>query len=237
MGNNKVANVIRHLAFEDLGSFASVLSAQGWQVNYFEAGCDDLAQLDTLSDDLLIILGGPVSVNDGEMFAFIDSELRLIKQRIDSDRAVLGICLGAQLIAKALGSNVYPAREKEIGWYPIQLTPAGDGSALRYLGTNHCTVLHWHGETFDLPEHASLLASSERCENQAFSVGKNILALQFHPEITQHGMEKWFIGHVGEIMQTEGVSVNGLRGDTHQYANRLEMQAELFFNSWLNQIS
>jgi GMP synthase (glutamine-hydrolysing) len=237
MGNNKVANVIRHLAFEDLGSFESVLSVQGWQVNYIEAGCDELDQLDALSDDLLIILGGPISVNDSEMFAFIDIELELIKQRIDNDRPVLGICLGAQLIAKALGSRVYPAREKEIGWYDIQLTQAGEDSALRYLDAKHCSVLHWHGETFDLPDGAVLLASSERCINQAFSAGKNILALQFHPEVTQHGMERWFIGHIGEIMQTEDVSVKGLRDDTRQYCNRLEMQAELFFNSWLNQIT
>jgi GMP synthase (glutamine-hydrolysing) len=97
-------------------------------------------------------------------------------------------------------------------------------------------MLHWHGETFDLPAGAALLASSDRCQHQAFSYGKNILALQFHPEITQRAMEKWFIGHIGEIMQTEGVSVEKLREDTRQFANRLEMQGELFFNSWFNEV-
>lgn len=232
----KVVNVIRHLCFEDLGSFTSVLLANGYQINYFEAGCDDLSQLDALSDDLLIVLGGPVSVNDSAMFPFIEAEIELLKQRIGADKPTLGICLGAQLIAVALGAAVYPGEEKEIGWYDLNLTSEGGDSALRYLNANHCRMLHWHGETFDLPENAVLLASSERFQNQAFSYGKNILALQFHPEISQSGMEKWFIGHIGEVVHTPDISVVQLRDETHQFANRLEVQGELFFNSWLNAV-
>ena len=236
MGDQKTVNVIRHLAFEDLASFTSVLQVHGYQINYIEAGYDDLSQIDALSDNLLIILGGPISVNDAAMFPFIESEIEILKQRIKADKPTLGICLGAQLIASALGANVYPGEEKEIGWYGLSLTAAGRHSALRYLGSEHCSMLHWHGETFDLPEHAVLLASSEKNINQAFSVGSHVLALQFHPEITQRVMEKWFIGHISEIMQTEGVSVKQLRDDTHQYANQLEVQGELFFNSWFNEV-
>ena len=242
MGDQKTVNVIRHLAFEDLASFTSVLQANDYQVNYVDAADfalkpDDLSQLDALSDDLLIVLGGPISVNDGGTFPFLDEEISLLKRRIAADKPTLGICLGAQLIARALGAKVYPGKEKEIGWYGLELTAAGEQSALRYLGAKHCSMLHWHGETFDLPVGAALLASSERCLHQAFSYGKNILALQFHPEITQRAMEKWFIGHIGEIMQTEGVSVEQLRKDTHEFANQLEVQGELFFNSWLNEVS
>lgn len=233
---NKVVNVIRHLCFEDLGSFTPVLQANGYQVNYFQAGCDDLSQLDALSDDLLVVLGGPVSINDGAMFPFIETELELLKQRIAADKPTLGICLGAQLIATALGATVYPGEEKEIGWYDLNLTASGEDSALRYLHAAHCRMLHWHGETFDLPEGATLLASSEKFQNQAFGYAKNILALQFHPEVTQQNMEKWFIGHIGEIMQTPDISVEQLRAETHQFANRLEVQGELFFNSWLNAV-
>ena len=236
MGMNKVVNVIRHLAFEDLGSFSSILEAGGYQVSYHEAGVDDIASLDPLSDDLLIVLGGPISVNDAGMFPFIDIEIELLRRRIAADKPTLGICLGAQLIARALGARVYPGEVKEIGWYDISLTAAGKQSALRYLDARHCSILHWHGETFDLPAGAALLASSERYPHQAFSYGKNILALQFHPEITQRAMEKWFIGHIGEIVQTEGVSVQQLRQDTQKYANQLEVQGELFFNSWLNEV-
>ena len=236
MGDQKTVNVIRHLAFEDLASFTSILQVHGYQINYIEAGYDDVSQIDALSDNLLIILGGPISVNDAAMFPFIETEIEILKQRIKADKPTLGICLGAQLIASALGATIYPGKEKEIGWYDLNLTAAGQQSALRYLGSEHCSMLHWHGETFDLPEHAVLLASSEKTINQAFSVGSHVLALQFHPEISQRVMEKWFIGHISEIMQTEGVSVKRLRDDTHQYANQLEVQGELFFNSWFNEV-
>lgn len=234
MENNKRVNVIRHLAFEDLGSFSAVLEANDYQVRYHEAGIDDLTLIDALSDDLLVILGGPISVNDASTFAFIEDEIAMLTARIAADKPTLGICLGAQLIAAALGAKIYPGKQKEIGWFDLQLSHEGEHSPLRYLGSQHCSMLHWHGETFDLPAGATLLASSDRFENQAFSVGQNVLALQFHPEITQHGMERWFIGHIAEIEQTEGVSVEQLRDDTRRLANRLEVQGELFFKSWLN---
>ena len=236
----KVVNVIRHLAFEDLGSFATVLLSNDYQINYYEAAdfaakANDLLQIDSLSDDLLIILGGPISVNDSDMFPFIDAEIALLKHRMAVNKPTLGICLGAQLIASALGSDVYSGNVKEIGWSDLYLTTAGEQSSLRYLQAEHCSMLHWHGETFDLPGGAELLASTEHYPNQAFRYGKT-LALQFHPEVNQHDMEKWFIGHAGEISQTEGVSVAQLRADTQQYANRLEVQSELFFNSWLREV-
>ncbi len=229
-------NVIRHLAFEDLGSFTSVLQAQDVEINYFDAGIDDLSQIDAVSDSLLIILGGPISVNDAALFPFIETEIGLLKQRIAADKPTLGICLGAQLIACAMGAKIYPGQEKEIGWNRLQLTTAGEHSALRYLNAKHCSMLHWHGETFDLPEKAVLLASTDKYDNQAFSVGENILALQFHPEVTQRGLEQWFIGHIGEIMQATDVSVTELRRETYRYAQQLEVQSELFFNSWLNEV-
>lgn len=237
MGKNKVVNVIRHLVFEDLDSFASVLHAHGYEINYVDAGYDDVSQIDALADDLLIILGGPISVNDADIFPFLETEISLLRQRMAADKPTLGICLGAQLIASALGADVYPGKEKEIGWYGLNLTTEGSNSALRYLSAEHCSMLHWHGETFDLPENAVLLASSEKYPNQAFSYKENILALQFHPEVTQRSMEKWFIGHIGEIKQAEGVSVKQLRKDTRQFANQLEMQGELFFNSWVNEVT
>ena len=193
-------------------------------------------QTGALSDDLLIILGGPLSVNDSELFPFLEVEVSLLKQRLAADKPTLGICLGAQLIARALGADVYSGDAKEIGWYGMELTPAGENSALRFLGKQHCATLHWHGETFELPDNAVLLASTEKYVHQAFSYKNHVLALQFHPEVTQQGMEKWFIGHIGEIKQIQHVSVEKLRKDTRQYANQLEMQAELFFNSWVNEV-
>ncbi len=241
MGHDKKVNVIRHLAFEDLAGFAPLLQAKNIEINYIDAADfslspENFSQVDALSDELLIILGGPISVNDTAMFPFLDAEISMLKKRLVADKPTLGICLGAQLIASALGAAVYSGDEQEIGWYPLQITDAGKNTALRYLDGEHCSMLHWHGETFDLPEGAVLLASSEKCSNQAFQFGNNVLALQFHPEITQSNMEKWFIGHIGEIMQTDGLSVQTLREDTHQNANQLEVQGELFFNSWFNAV-
>ena len=126
MDKLKTVNVIRHLAFEDLASFTSVLQANDYQINYIDAGYDDLAQIDTLSDDLLIILGGPISVNDVALFPFIETEINLLEQRVAADKPTLGICLGAQLLASALGAKVYTGQTKEIGWYDLKLSDAGE---------------------------------------------------------------------------------------------------------------
>lgn len=232
----KKASVISHVAFEDLGSFEQILREDGYVVEYFNAGSDDLDEINAEADELLIILGGPISVNEVAEYPFLETELEILHKRLAADRPTLGICLGAQLVARALGATVYPGPHKEIGWLPLQLNEAGSRSALRFLVGDDIRVLHWHGETFDIPEDAELLASTELYPNQAFSLG-NALALQFHPEVTAHGLEQWFIGHTGEIHRTDGISVGQLRGDTRRYADILQARAYMFFSEWLEQVS
>lgn len=229
-------NVIRHLAFEDLGSLDSVLRARNADIQYFEAGVDDLSQISPLSDGLLVILGGPISVNDVADYPFLNDELVLLEQRLAADKPTLGICLGAQLMAKALDAKVYSGECKEIGWFGLRVNERGAALALAGLDESETQMLHWHGETFDMPEGAVCLASSERFVNQAFSYGKRCLALQFHPEVTANGLPRWFIGHTGEIATTEGVSVVQLRCDTQNYAPVLEVKARAFFEQWLNRV-
>ena len=226
--------VIRHLAFEDLGSFAAVLAQRGAKVQYFEAGYHDLTAIAPCDADLLVILGGPISVNDGEDYPFLAQELAIVRQRMQADRPTLGICLGAQLMAVALGAKVYPSGGKEIGWYPLQVSGAGHALGLHWLDAAHTQMLHWHGETFDLPDGAVHLASTAACANQAFSRGEHCLALQFHPEVTRRGLERWYIGHTGEIAATEGVSVAGLRADSARYGEALERCGARFFQHWLD---
>jgi GMP synthase (glutamine-hydrolysing) len=139
-------------------------------------------------------------------------------------------------MARALGARVYPGSGKEIGWGAIELSDAGRRSPLVHLAAEHTVVLHWHGDTFDLPVGATHLASTSQYKNQAFSWGKCGLALQFHPEVTAQGLEKWFIGHACEIVATPGLSVSELRQDTARYAQRLEIQARQFWYEWLESI-
>ncbi len=234
-GGGRIARVITHVAFEDLGSFGQILRESGFELAYLNAASDDLDAVKPETDDLLVVLGGPISVNDVGEYPFLETEIGLLKKRLAADRPTLGICLGAQLIARALDAKVYPGQQKEIGWSPLQLSTAGSRSALRHLVGDGVSVLHWHGETFDLPPEAELLASTGLYENQAFAFGR-ALALQFHPEVTARGLEQWFVGHIAEIHQTDGISVNQLREDTARFADTLQVRAYRFFTEWLEQV-
>lgn len=171
----------QHVPFEGPGSIRLWLESRGCQVSgtrlYNSAILPDPDDI-----DLLVIMGGPMSVNDEDRFPWLIAEKRFVRDIIKKGIPVLGICLGAQIIANALGAPVYPNREKEIGWYEIQAVSSPDSSLFRFPQT--AEVFHWHGETFDLPAGAKLLASSEACKHQAFQVGKTVIGLQFHLETT-----------------------------------------------------
>ncbi|PWR18036.1 glutamine amidotransferase [Zavarzinia compransoris] len=206
--------VVRHLAFEDLGLIEAVLLARGFAIRVVEAGIDDIAALDPLADDVVIVLGGPVGVYEDDVYPFLRDEIAFLRARIEGGRALLGICLGAQLIAAAAGAAVYPGREKEIGWAPVTLTTAGHASPLAVL--DGVDVLHWHGDTFDLPDGAVRLASTGITLNQAFAIGNNILGIQFHIEVLPEQIERWLIGHRAELGATRGLSIPALRAETRR---------------------
>ena len=227
------AFAIRHVAFEDLGSFGPLLERHGYTIRYADAGYDDLADRNS---DLLIVLGGPIGANDDADYPFIRDELRLIEQRVKANRPVLGICLGSQLIARALGAKVYRAKAKEIGYKPLQLTEAGKQSCLAPLADK--PVFHWHGDTFDIPVSARHLASTDICPHQAFAWGAQdaVLALQFHPEVTARGLERWYIGHTGELAAV-GSSIPQLRADAARLNGALETAAGDILTRWLSAVT
>jgi GMP synthase-like glutamine amidotransferase len=173
------ARVLQHVPYESPGSIATALRSLGAIVETTRLFAADA--LPSAADvDLVVVMGGPMSVNDEHEFPWLVGEKALVAEAIASERAAIGVCLGAQLIASALGYRVYPNREREIGWFPIAPTREGRQSGLMIDGP----VFHWHGETFDLPAGATLLASSTGCVNQAFSLGPRVLGLQFHLEVT-----------------------------------------------------
>ncbi|HJV85347.1 MAG TPA: glutamine amidotransferase [Noviherbaspirillum sp.] len=221
---------IRHVAFEDLGTFGPVLQETGFTIGYAQAGVDRLSPGEWDAADLVVVLGGPIGVNDQALYPFLAEEIALINARLAQGKPLLGICLGAQMIAAALGARVYPGRAKEIGWGDVVLTEAGHISALSVL--EGAPVLHWHGDTFDLPQGATLLASTSVAPHQAFSLGKNVLALQFHPEADAARMDEWLVGHACELAYA-GVDPRVIRADAEKHGAAAARGATAMLRTWL----
>jgi len=180
---------IQHVPFESLGSIESWASSRKHKLTFSRCHVGDPCPSIELFD-WLIILGGPMSVHDEDKFRWLSREKKLIRDSIDAGKVVLGICLGAQLIADVLGARVRPSEHKEIGWFPIRKTEAARKSRVLDALPPEIEAFHWHGETFDLPAGAIHGARSEACENQAFVYRKRVVGLQFHLETTPEGVQK-----------------------------------------------
>lgn len=182
--------VLQHVPFEGLGSIEDWFNREDFTVAYTRLFEND--PLPALADvDWIIVLGGPMSVNDEAQYPWLRAEKAFLRQALQAEKRILGICLGAQLLASALGSRVYPAPEKEIGWFPVfaDIRDQGTDISEDFSFSESLTVFHWHGETFDLPPQARRLARSAVCPNQAFQLGYRVLGLQFHLETTPAGVE------------------------------------------------
>lgn len=213
------ALTLQHVAHEGLGNIADWLRDAGYDIattRFYETAA--LPTPDSI--DLLIIMGGPMSVNDEAEYPWLVEEKRFIRQVIEAGKPVLGICLGAQLIASALGARVRPNREKEIGWFPIQglTTAAESGFAL----PASLEVFHWHGESFELPPGAVHLARSEGCENQAFLLAPRVVGLQCHLETTPESART-----IWEQSRDELVPARFVQTDEEILANRPERYAAI----------
>lgn len=229
----KTAHAIRHVHFEDLGLLEPILAEHGFQCCYWDVGIDDLAPLEREAPDLLILLGGPISANDTKTYPFLSEEHRLVENQIANDRPLLGICLGAQVIARTLGARIEPMAAKEIGFAPLALTEAGKDSILAPLDKAE-TVLHWHGEACQFSNQTTALAYTAACGNQAFMYGPRILGLQFHLEVPLHNFERWLIGHCHELGSIRA-DIAAMRAAAQNDLPRLEPIAREVFQEWLKQ--
>lgn len=232
--NQRTVLAVRQVEFKDLGGLEPVLASLGYRVRYLDATRDDLTAINVAEPDLLVVLGGPPSALDEQRFPFLVDELRMIEQRIESGRPLLGICLGAQLVARALGGTVHQGSARELGWWPVHLTGNGRTSSLRYL--DQVPVLHWHSDAIELPPGATRLAWTEDCEVQAFSKGDHVLALQFHPEVTDQAIQEWLVSHVSELDAHPLQSVERMRDESLRCAQWMHERAAAMLRDWLARI-
>jgi GMP synthase (glutamine-hydrolysing) len=214
--------VVRHVEHEGIGTLAGVLERERIGYRYCDVFRGDRVPETASALGGLIVMGGPMGVYEADRFPFLTAEMNLIRRAADAGLPVLGICLGSQLIAGALGARVYPGGRKEIGWYSVEVA-APDDPLAQILPPRFMTF-HWHGDTFDLPAEATHLFRSELFENQGFRWGANVLAIQFHFEITAAMIDEWLAdsGCRAEIASVPGLNAAAIRSETAQHAAALE---------------
>lgn len=180
---------LQHVPFEGLGSIENWINDRAHHLTYTRF-YEDHCQLPNLSQfDWLIVMGGPMGVDDDEQFPWLKEEKKIIEEAISANKVVLGICLGSQLIANVLGCKIFSNKHKEIGWFDVELTPEGKQHFLFDEAPERFKVFHWHGDTYNLPEGTTHLALSAACPSQAFSYSDTVVGLQFHLEITPRSLQ------------------------------------------------
>lgn len=230
--------VCQHVPFEILGTLNRLFKSFGFRIKYVNFGRRPDADPGLDGYDGLIVLGGPMSANDSKHFPHLDTEIRLIEAALAREIPILGICLGAQLLARALGASVRAAGEKEIGWYDVSVTDAGREDPLfsRFADTER--IFQWHGDTFDIPKGCSHLATSEACSNQAFRFGDRVYGLQFHLEVDRALIERWLTVpvHLAELESLGGqVAAEEIRAETRERIGQLTRLSDRTFEAFIGQ--
>lgn len=232
----KTALILQHTQEERGGLFEEILLEQGWKVEILPLFSGSSLPPSIEEFGLILVLGGPMSANDEEIHPFLKYELPFIRKALKIGHPVLGVCLGAQLMAKALGAKVYPGPYKEIGWYWLSQTPSARSDPVFSRLDPYFLVFQWHGETFDLPPGAVGLAGNMAYPNQAFRVGELMYGVQFHLEVTEPMIETWLSAWSDEIKEAkpQPLTAREIFEDAHIYLERLQTQVHRFFSGYLS---
>ena len=213
----------QHVAFETPGTILEWIQLQNHSIT-FTRFYETNYQFPDLSDiDTLLVLGGYMNVDEETKFAWLKKEKEFIKSAIDANKKIIGICLGSQLISASLGAKVYQGIEKEIGFYPVEFS----NNKLFSHFKNPYSLFHWHGDTFDLPLDAELIASSSVCKNQGYVIKNQILAMQFHLEMNENLLEEMLL-HDGEELHEKGNFIQNINDIRNNYSNLNQNKKDLF---------
>lgn len=224
----KQAYIVRHTPFEGAAGFRLPIEEAGYEFHRINVSDAGFADFDWLAPDLVAVMGGPMGVYEREAFPWIDGEVRGIAARIAARRPTLGVCLGSQMIAAALGAAVYPGPVREVGFSEISVLEPP--SPLRHVAG--VPVLHWHGDTFDLPLGVERLAESTNYANQAFRIDEWLLALQFHPEMGEDPrIEKWLSDH--DYIASAGTDADTVRADHQRLGPGAVAAGRALLGEWL----
>jgi GMP synthase (glutamine-hydrolysing) len=223
-----VALVLRHLEIAHLGNLDAVLRGNDYDIRYLDVTTGSLE--DHPEPDLVVVLGGDMGVYEKEAHPFLVGELAYLRDRLAAERPTLGICLGAQLIAEALGETVRRGKTVEIGFREVTPTEAGLDSPLRHVVG--VPMMQWHGDTFGLPSGAIRLASSSAYSNEAFALGDYALAVQFHPELSAEMYDSWIAEGLDELAVL-GIEPDDLRREALAHGPAMQAASVAMFSEWL----
>lgn len=234
MNDIKTATVLRHSTAGHSGTITDVLSERGVEITMSDVFDTGLDVENAINTDLLIVLGGECGVYQNDLYPFLKDEMNIIRQRIDAGRRVLGVCLGAQLVATSCGGRAYQGPTgDEIGWRPLVLSDAGKQSMARHLAADLTYVPERHRDTFDLPPGATLLASTQQYENQIFAIGNHVLGFQCHIEVTPYIARDWNVA-LASAARLGMVDLDVFRADTDKWLGKLQGQARIALNEWFD---
>ena len=207
----------------------------GYNVAYIDTPHHEIDEQQALEADLLFVLGGPLGVHNVDLYPFLSQEIDILEKRLATGKANMGLCLGAQLMAKALGAHIYKGDNgQEVGWKPLK---SECESFSDYFGEEPPSFMHWHRDTFDLPDGARLIASTEQYTNQAF-VYENSIGFQCHPEVTEKQLRDWFVIFVGQLCgENPAACIHKLRADTEEHAPKLKTAGENFLRKWIDEVN